>query len=79
VREPMLQSDDSVNAARRRPSRRQIDDSCAAMLLGFSREAIRQMSQQLGIGRKAADAANDTIVFTYEELQRLCRSSLQAD
>lgn len=66
------------NGAGRQPSRRQIDDSCAAVLLGFSRETIRRMSEELGIGSKIADSASETIVFTYEELRRLCRSSFRA-
>lgn len=56
----------------------QIDEGRAAVLLGFSRESLRRMSEELGIGRKNADAASDTIVFTYEELYRLCRSSIRA-
>jgi hypothetical protein len=65
----------------------QIDDSRAAAILGFSRETIRRMSEELGIGHKPvpaeseapyAGAASDTIVFTYEELHRLCRASMGA-
>jgi len=68
-------------------SQRQIDDSRAAAILGFSRERIRRMSEELGIGHKPAPAerdapedgaASDTIVFTYEELHRLCRASIGA-
>jgi hypothetical protein len=62
----------------RQSTRRQIDDSCAAVLLGFSRETIRRMSEELGIGSKVAGASSETIVFTYEELRQLCRSSIQA-
>ena len=45
------------------------------------------MSEELGIGHKPAPAerdapedgaASDTIVFTYEELHRLCRASIGA-
>jgi len=64
--------------AGRQHSRRQIDDSCAAVLLGFSRETIRRMSEELGIGSKIAGSSSETIVFTYEELRRLCRSSIRA-
>ncbi|MGB6544050.1 MAG: hypothetical protein WBE97_00360 [Candidatus Acidiferrales bacterium] len=56
----------------------QIDEDRAAAILGFSRETLRRMSGELGIGHKNADAATDTIVFTYEELYRLCRSSIRA-
>jgi hypothetical protein len=67
-------------------AQRQIDESRAAAILGFSRETIRRMSEELGIGPKPvaeseapdAGAANDTIVFTYEELHRLCRASMGA-
>jgi hypothetical protein len=64
-----------------------IDESRAAAILGFSRETIRRMSEELGIGHKPAPAqrdasetgaASDTIVFTYEELHRLCRASMGA-
>lgn len=64
--------------AGRQHSRRQIDDSCAAVLLGFSRETIRRMSEELGIGSKVAGSSSETIVFTCEELRRLCRSSIRA-
>jgi hypothetical protein len=73
-----------VSAARSRepvspqPRHGQIDEGRAAVILGFSRETIRRMSEELGIGQKNAGAADDTIVFTYEELYRLCRSSIRA-
>ena len=65
----------------------QIDESRAAAILGFSRESVRRMSEELGIGHKPvpaesdaaeAGAASDSIVFTYEELHRLCRASIGA-
>lgn len=68
---------DSVQQAPRAAMHRKIDDGRVAVILGFSRETIRRMSQELGIGQKAGDASGDTIEFTYEELYRLCRSSIR--
>jgi hypothetical protein len=67
----------AVQVAPRAAMHRKIDDGRVAVILGFSRETIRRMSQELGIGQKSADAPDSTIEFTYEELYRLCRSSIR--
>ena len=49
----------------------------AGLTVAQGRETIRRMSQELGIGHKQDDAEGGTIEFTYEELYRLCRSSIR--
>jgi hypothetical protein len=68
---------DTVQESPRAAMHRKIDDGRVAVILGFSRETIRRMSQELGIGQKIGDASGDAIEFTYEELYRLCRSSIR--
>jgi hypothetical protein len=68
---------DRVQEAPRATMHRKIDDGRVAVILGFSRETIRRMSEELGIGHKYESASGSTIVFTYEELYRLCRSSIR--
>jgi hypothetical protein len=67
----------AVQEAPRAAMHRKIDDGRVAVILGFSRETIRRMSEELGIGHKYEDASGSTIEFTYEELYRLCRSSIR--
>jgi hypothetical protein len=68
----------SGDRAAKQAAQGQIDEGRAAAILGFSHEAIRRMSEELGIGKKSAGDASDTVVFTYEELHRLCRASIGA-
>ena len=56
-----------------------VDDRRAAVLLGISYADIRMLSRQAGIGHvstesgaTAADGCAERIVFTYDELHRLC-------
>lgn len=71
-------SDEDIADAPRSEIRREIDDDRVAVMLGLSREKIRLISEELGIGRKSAGGASETIVFTYAELHRLCRSAARA-
>jgi len=67
----------AANESGRAVMQRKIDDGRVAVILGFSREAVRRMSEELGIGQKYESASGSTIEFTYEELYRLCRSSIR--
>jgi len=56
------------------PVRRElIDESRAAYLLGAPKEELREISELSGLGHLEQGAAAERLVFTYEELYRLCR------
>jgi hypothetical protein len=56
------------------PTRKEIiDESRAAFLLGLPREQLRQICEMSGLGRKGPGNTDGQLVFTYEELYRLCR------
>jgi hypothetical protein len=56
------------------PTRKEvIDESRAAFLLGLPREQLRQICEMSGLGRVEAGRTDGLLVFTYEELYRLCR------
>ena len=50
-----------------------IDESRAAFLLGLPREQLRQICEMSGLGRVQSGKTDGHLVFTYEELYRLCR------
>jgi hypothetical protein len=50
-----------------------IDESRAAFLLGLPREQLRQICEMSGLGRMGPGKTDGQLVFTYEELYRLCR------
>ncbi len=56
------------------PTRREIiDESRAAYLLGLPKEQLREICEMSGLGHLEEGATNIRLVFTYEELYRLCR------
>jgi hypothetical protein len=56
------------------PTRKEIiDESRAAFLLGLPREQLRQLCEMSGLGRKGPENKDGQLVFTYEELHRLCQ------
>ena len=56
------------------PTRREIvDESRASYLLGLPKEQLREICELSGLGRLEEGAAAVRLVFTYEELYRLCR------
>ena len=58
----------------REPIRNEIiDESRAAFLLGLPREQLRQICEMSGLGREDSGRAGGELLFTYEELYRLCR------
>ncbi len=58
----------------RKPFRKEIiDESRAAFLLGLPPEQMRQICEMSGIGRFEDGEKDGPLVFTYEELHKLCR------
>jgi hypothetical protein len=56
------------------PVRREIvDESRAAFLLGLPMEQLREICEMSGLGRLEEGETDLRMVFTYEELYRLCR------
>jgi hypothetical protein len=56
------------------PVRREmIDESRAAYLLGLQQEQLREICELSGLGHLEQGATAIRLVFTYEELYRLCR------
>jgi hypothetical protein len=56
------------------PIRREIiDESRAAYLLGLPKEQLREICEMSGLGHLEEGATAIRLVFTYEELYRLCR------
>ena len=50
-----------------------IDESRASFLLGLPADQLREISALSGLGRTQVETGAETLVFTYEELYRLCR------
>ena len=50
-----------------------IDENRAAYILGLPKEQLREICQLSGLGRFEEGVTNLQLVFTYEELYRLCR------
>jgi hypothetical protein len=57
------------------PARKEIiDESRASFLLGLPREQLRQICEFSGLGRMEEEGiTTGNLVFTYEELYKLCR------
>ncbi len=49
-----------------------IDERRAAILLGLSTGELRRLSRLSGLGRMERSERNGQMVYTYEELRRLC-------
>ena len=50
-----------------------IDESRASFLLGLPRDQLRQICEFSGLGRIEDGMPPGNLVFTYEELYKLCR------
>ena len=50
-----------------------IDENRAAILLGLPREQLREVCELSGLGKSEDGATTGQLLFTYEELHRLCR------
>ena len=55
-----------------------IDEGRAAVLLGLTRDQLRQLSEVSGLGREEPGQSTGNRVFTYQELYRLCRLAVRA-
>jgi len=56
------------------PLRREIiDEGRAAYLLGLPKEQLREICEMSGLGHMEEGVTTVRLVFTYEELYRLCR------
>jgi hypothetical protein len=53
--------------------RETIDESRAAYLLGLPREQLREICELSGLGHLEQGSTALRLVFTYEELYKLCR------
>ena len=49
-----------------------IDERRAAVLLGCSTAELRRLSRLSGLGQLEKDERSEQMVYTYEELRRLC-------
>ena len=69
-----MTSNKRTNQTTNEPTRRQIiDESRAAYLLGLPKEQLREICDMSGLGQLEVGATAVRLVFTYEELYRLCR------
>ena len=50
-----------------------IDESRASDLLGVPKEQLREICEMSGLGHQEEGVTSMRLVFTYEELYRLCR------
>jgi hypothetical protein len=50
-----------------------IDEGRAAFLLGLPLAQLRQICEMSGLGRRSPGKTDGQLIFTYEELYRLCR------
>jgi len=60
------------------PARKNIDEGRAAVLLGFTRDQLRQLCEKSGLACEESGETSGQRVFTYEELYRLCRLVAQS-
>lgn len=49
-----------------------VDEHRAAVLLGMLQSELRRYSRASGLGHLENDEKGQTVVFTYEELRRIC-------
>ena len=49
-----------------------VDEHRAAVLLGVPESELRRYSQACGLGHAENDGKGQKLVFTYEELRRIC-------
>jgi hypothetical protein len=53
-----------------------VDQKRAAVLLGVSEKELRRISAESGVGRTEGSGRNEEVVFTYEELRKICALSV---
>ena len=55
-----------------------VDEYRAAILLGMPQSELRRYSRVSGLGHVEKDAQGQKVVFTYEELRRICLLAAQS-
>jgi len=65
-----MQSNRTTNGSTRKEI---IDEGRAAFLLGLPREQLREICELSGLGHMEPGKEAGQLVFTYEELYKLCR------
>lgn len=55
-----------------RNTRDNVDEYRAAVLLGMPQSELRRYSRASGLGHVESDDKGQKVVFTYEELRRIC-------
>jgi hypothetical protein len=55
-----------------------VDEHRAAVLLGLPESELRRYSQASGLGHMEIDDEGQKVVFTYEELRRICLLAAQS-
>jgi hypothetical protein len=66
MRRPDQMNDETIR-------REMIDESRAAYILGLPKQQLREICEMSGLGRLEEGTTAARLVFTYEELYRLCR------
>ncbi len=56
-----------------------IDERRAAVLLGLTKTELRRLSRLSGLGHTENIDRNEQMVFTYEELRRICLLAASSD
>jgi hypothetical protein len=57
---------------RKKVDEKQIDERRAALLLGISEEELRRLATLSGIGQVKKNGELEQMVYTYEELRKIC-------
>jgi len=55
-----------------------VDEHRAAVLLGMPKAELRRYSQVAGVGHVESDDHGPKVIFTYEELRRICLLAAQS-
>jgi len=56
----------------------QVDEHRAAVILGMPESELRRYSKVSGLGHLEKDDKGQKVVFTYEELRRICLLAAQS-
>ena len=60
------------------PMQDRVDEHRAAVLLGLPESELRRYSRASGLGHVENDDKGQKVVFTYEELRRICLLAAQS-
>ena len=64
----------NATARKETPARKEIiDETRAAFLLGLPKDQLREICLLSGLGHLETDTEAGPLVFTYEDLYKLCR------